>query len=141
MSYAISVTNNHEACFALRHQVFVDEQGVPVEEELDELDAEATHILATKDGVPVGTARVVYQDEIAKIGRVCVLKSTRGTGLGADLINAAVQLAKDKSGITKAKLGAQLHALGFYEKLGFSVYGPVYLDAGIEHRDMVLALE
>ena len=140
MSYAISVTNNHEACFALRHQVFVDEQGVPVEEELDELDAEATHILATKDGVPVGTARVVYQDEIAKIGRVCVLKSTRGTGLGADLINAAVQLAKDKSGITKAKLGAQLHALGFYEKLGFSVYGPVYLDAGIEHRDMVLAL-
>ena len=141
MSYAISVTNNHEACFALRHQVFVDEQGVPVEEELDELDAEATHILATKDGVPVGTARVVYQDEIAKIGRVCVLKSTRGTGLGADLIKASVQLAKDKSGMTKAKLGAQLHALGFYEKLGFSVYGPVYLDAGIEHRDMVLALE
>ena len=141
MNYAISATDNHEACYALRHQIFVDEQGVPVEEELDELDAEATHILATKDGVPVGTARVVYQDEIAKIGRVCVLKSTRGTGLGADLIKASVQLAKDKSGMTKAKLGAQLHALGFYEKLGFSVYGPVYLDAGIEHRDMVLALE
>ena len=140
MSYAISVTNNHEACFALRHQVFVGEQGVPVEEELDELDAEATHILATNDGVPVGTARVVFQDEVAKIGRVCVLKSTRGTGLGADLIKAAVQLAKDQPGVTKAKLGAQLHALGFYEKLGFSAYGPVYLDAGIEHRDMVLDL-
>jgi len=140
MSYVISVTDNHEACFALRHQVFVGEQGVPVEEELDELDAEATHILATNDGVPVGTARVVFQDEVAKIGRVCVLKSTRGTGLGADLIKAAVQLAKDQPGVTKAKLGAQLHALGFYEKLGFSAYGPVYLDAGIEHRDMVLDL-
>jgi predicted GNAT family N-acyltransferase len=103
MSYSISVSDNHEACFALRHHVFVGEQGVPVEEDLDELDAETTHILAANDGVPVGTARVVYQDEIAKPG-------------------------------------AQLHALGFYEKLGFSAYGPVYLDAGIEHRDMILAL-
>ena len=140
MSYAISVTDDHEACFALRHHGFVDEKGVPVEEELDELEAEATHILAANDGVPVGTARVVYQDEIAKIGRVCVQKSARGTGLGADLIKAAVQLAKDQPGVKIAKLGAQLHALGFYEKLGFSVYGPVYLDAGIEHRDMVLDL-
>ncbi|NIZ60436.1 drug:proton antiporter [Sedimentitalea sp. CY04] len=140
MSYSISVIDNHEACYALRHQVFVGEQGVPVEEEWDELDPVAAHLLATDNDVPVGTARVVYQDEFAKIGRVCVLKSARGTGLGADLIRAAVQLAKDKPGITKAKLGAQLHALGFYEKLGFSVYGPIYLDAGIEHRDMVLAL-
>jgi len=140
MSYAIAVTDTPAACYAMRHQVFVGEQGVPIEEELDELDPEASHLLATDNGVPVGTARVVYQDGFAKIGRVCVLKSARGTGLGADLIKAAVQLAKDQPGITKAKLGAQLHALGFYEKLGFSVYGPVYLDAGIEHRDMVLAL-
>ncbi|NRB16901.1 MAG: GNAT family N-acetyltransferase [Rhodobacteraceae bacterium] len=138
MSYSISVTSDHGACFALRHQVFVVEQDVPIDEEIDDLDKLATHLLATGDGVPTGTARVVYQGDTAKIGRVCVLKSARGTGLGADLIKAAVQIAEDQPGVTKAKLGAQTHALGFYEKLGFAAFGPVYLDAGIEHRDMVL---
>ncbi|AZV80158.1 GNAT family N-acetyltransferase [Parasedimentitalea marina] len=138
MSPLISITNDHDICFALRHQVFVVEQDVPVEEEIDELDKLATHLLATEKGLPIGTARVVYQGDIAKIGRVCVLKSARGTGLGAGLIKAAVQIARDRPDVSKAKLGAQLHALGFYEKLGFSVDGPVYLDAGIEHRDMVL---
>jgi len=138
MSPLISITNDHDICFALRHQVFVVEQDVPVEEEIDELDKLATHLLATESGLPIGTARVVYQGDIAKIGRVCVLKSARGTGLGAGLIKAAVQIARDRPDVSKAKLGAQLHALGFYEKLGFSVDGPVYLDAGIEHRDMVL---
>lgn len=140
MNYTIAVTTDHDSCYALRHQVFVGEQGVPIEEEVDDLDQTATHLMAKEDGTPVGTARVVYQGEIAKIGRVCVLKSARGTGLGAKLIEAAVQIAKEQPGVTKAKLGAQLHALGFYEKLGFSVYGPVFLDAGIEHRDMVLDL-
>jgi len=140
MSYTISVTTDHDSCFALRHQVFVGEQGVPMEEELDDLDQTATHLLAKKNGLPMGTARVVYHHDVAKIGRVCVLKLARGTGLGAELIKAAVQIAKHQPGVTKAKLGAQLQALGFYEKLGFSVYGPVYLDAGIEHRDMVLDL-
>ena len=138
MSLSISVPLNPEACFALRHQVFVSEQGVPQEEELDDLDAVATHLLASDDATALGTARIVYQGETAKIGRVCVVKSARGTGLGAELINAAVQIAQRQPGVIKAKLGAQLHALGFYEKLGFKVYGPVYLDAGIEHRDMVL---
>ncbi len=140
MNLSILVTKDHETCFALRHQVFVGEQDVPFEEEIDDLDKIATHLLATIDGTPAGTARVVYHHDVAKIGRVCVLKSARGTGLGAKLIKAAVQIAKEQPGITKAKLGAQLQALGFYEKLGFSVYGPVYLDARIEHRDMVLDL-
>ena len=137
MSYAIAVTEDHETCFALRHEVFVDEQGVPKEEELDELDPTASHLLATDQETPVGTARVVFQGDTAKIGRVCVVKSARGTGLGAELIKASVELAKTQPGITTAKLGAQVHAIGFYEKLGFTVYGPVYLDAGIDHRDMV----
>ncbi|OUS38057.1 drug:proton antiporter [Rhodobacterales bacterium 56_14_T64] len=140
MSYTILVTTDHDACFALRHQIFVGEQGVPMEEELDDLDQTATHLLAKENDTAVGTARVVYHGEFAKIGRVCVLKSARGTGLGAKLIKAAVQIAKEQPGVTKAKLGAQLHAIGFYENLGFSVYGPIYLDAGIEHRDMVLDL-
>ncbi|MCB4456245.1 GNAT family N-acetyltransferase [Leisingera sp. McT4-56] len=137
MSLSIAVTEDLKTCFALRHQVFVEEQGVPVEEEQDALDAAATHLLALQDGVPVGTARIVFNGNTAKIGRVCVLSSTRGTGLGAKLIEAAVDAARARPGITKAKLGAQIHALGFYEKLGFTAFGPVYDDAGIDHRDMV----
>lgn len=141
MSTSITVTQDFKACMTLRYQVFVDEQGVPHEEEQDELDPIATHLLATDDGAPVGTARVVYQGDVAKIGRVCVTKAARGTGLGAKLIAASVELAKKQPGITKAKLGAQIQAIRFYEKLGFTICGPVYLDAGIEHRDMVLNLQ
>lgn len=140
MSLSIDVTQDLETCLKLRFEVFVDEQGVPVEEERDALDDTATHLLALQDGTPVGTARIVFQDDTAKIGRVCVVKTARGTGLGAKLIEACVSVARNQAGITRAKLGAQTHAIGFYEKLGFEVYGPVYLDAGIDHRDMVKPL-
>ncbi|MBU3033300.1 GNAT family N-acetyltransferase [Tritonibacter mobilis] len=140
MSLSIDVTQDLEACLKLRFEVFVDEQGVPVEEERDALDDSASHLLALQDGTPVGTARIVFQDDTAKIGRVCVVKTARGTGLGAKLIEACVSVAGNQAGITRAKLGAQTHAIGFYEKLGFEVYGPVYLDAGIDHRDMVKPL-
>ena len=140
MSLSIDVTQDLKACLKLRFEVFVDEQGVPVEEERDALDDSATHLLALQDGTPVGTARIVFQDDTAKIGRVCVVKTARGTGLGAKLIEACVNVARNQAGITRAKLGAQTHAIGFYEKLGFEVYGPVYLDAGIDHRDMVKPL-
>ena len=140
MSLSIDVTQDLEACLKLRFEVFVDEQGVPVEEERDALDDSATHLLALQDGTPVGTARIVFQDDTAKIGRVCVVKTARGTGLGAKLIEACVNVARNQARITRAKLGAQTHAIGFYEKLGFEVYGPVYLDAGIDHRDMVKPL-
>ncbi|WP_065330194.1 GNAT family N-acetyltransferase [Tritonibacter mobilis] len=140
MSLSIDVTQDLEACLKLRFEVFVDEQGVPVEEERDALDDTATNLLALQDDTPVGTARIVFQDDTAKIGRVCVVKTARGTGLGAKLIEACVNVARNQAGITRAKLGAQTHAIGFYEKLGFEVYGPVYLDAGIDHRDMVKPL-
>lgn len=141
MSLEITVTQDLETCYALRHEVFVVEQNVPIEEERDALDATATHLLARQDGAATGTARIVFIDDIAKVGRVCVTTQARGTGLGAALIKAAIQVASERDGIAKVKLGAQTHALGFYEKLGFTAFGPVYLDAGIEHRDMVFDLE
>lgn len=140
MTLKIEVTQDRDTCFFLRHTVFVEEQGVPVEEEIDVMDEVATHMLASLDGVPTGTARVLFDGETAKIGRVCVLPEGRGTGMGAALIRKGIEVAKGQSGITQVKLGAQVHALGFYEKLGFEVYGPVYDDAGIDHRDMVLTL-
>lgn len=137
----IEKTDDIEACRAIRHEVFVIEQSVPEAEEWDGLDGEAIHLLARDAaGQPVGTARILLIGEIGKIGRVAVLKSARGTGAGAALIRAALDELAKLPGITKAKLGSQTHAIGFYEKLGFTAYGPEYDDAGIAHRDMIREL-
>ncbi|WP_095587996.1 GNAT family N-acetyltransferase [Actibacterium ureilyticum] len=134
----IALTDDLDTCLALRRAVFIDEQGVSEAEEIDGRDPEALHLLATLDGRPVGTARLFAAGDTGKIGRVCVLADQRGTGLGAALIRAALQVLRDQPGVTAAKLGAQTHAMGFYEKLGFTAFGPEYLDAGIPHRDMIL---
>lgn len=137
----IEKTDDIEACRAIRHEVFVIEQSVPEAEEWDGLDGEAIHLLARDAaGQPVGTARILLIGEIGKIGRVAVLKSARGTGAGAALIRAALDELAKLPGITTAKLGSQTHAIGFYEKLGFTAYGPEYDDAGIAHRDMIREL-
>ena len=132
----IEQTTDLAACHALRRTVFIEEQGVPEDREIDGLDDGALHLLATHDGQPIGSARILLDGDTGKIGRVCVLPQARGTGLGAALIRAALDVLRVQPGITRAKLGAQTHALGFYEKLGFTAYGPVYDDAGIAHRDM-----
>lgn len=140
MTFQIGITDDFDTCYALRCAVFVDEQKVPLAEELDEYDGTAIHLLAQDESGPLGTARIVIDGEVAKIGRVCVLKVARGRRLGAGLIREALQIAARLDGVTQARLGAQLQAIGFYQTLGFSVVGPVYLDAGIEHRDMVQSL-
>lgn len=140
MTAQITRTDDLAACHAIRRVVFIDEQAVPEELEMDDLDGEAIHLLATVDGRPAGTARLLLRDEVGKIGRVAVLADQRGTGLGAALIRAALEELRAVPGITTAKLGAQTHALGFYERLGFTAFGPVYDDAGIPHRDMTRPL-
>ena len=133
-------TRDIATCQALRRVVFIGEQGVSLADEVDGRDGEARHLLAWHGGVAVGTARLLVKGDVGKVGRVCVVKDARGLGLGADLIRAAVEVFRGVPGVRTVKLGAQIHALGFYERLGFAAVGPVYMDAGIEHRDMVLAV-
>lgn len=140
MNWTISQTQDIETCLALRRTVFIDEQNVSEADEIDGRDGDALHLLAHRADRPVGTARILLRDGVAEIGRVCVLQEARGTGLGAAIIKACVDLAAAHPGISKAKLGAQTHALPFYEKLGFTAFGPVYDDAGIPHRDMERSL-
>lgn len=140
MSLVVEETDDLSACHALRRTVFIEEQGVPEAEELDDQDAGAVHLLARLDGRPVGSARLILKGDTGKIGRVCVLKDQRGTGLGAALMRAALDALRARPGISRAKLGSQVHAIAFYEKLGFVAEGPVYDDAGIPHRDMSRAL-
>lgn len=136
----ISRTTDLEACRRLRRIVFIHEQGVPEADEIDDLDGQAIHLLATVDGVPTGTARLIAMGDTGKIGRVCVLLTARGAGLGVGLIREAIAIFQTMPGIARVKLGAQTHVIGFYERFGFKATGPQYDDAGIPHRDMVLTL-
>lgn len=131
---------DRQACLDLRMAVFVAEQGISPEDEIDDLDDGATHFLAFDGGTAVGTARILWKGDTAKIGRICVLSAARGTGIGAQLMRHALDVARSRPGIARAELGAQCHAIGFYEKLGFRPFGPIYDDAGIDHRDMELSL-
>ena len=137
MSIEIGPTGDLQACHAVRHAVFVKEQGVAPDLEQDGRDGEALHILARDGEIPVGAARILIKDGTGKIGRVCVLPSHRGAGLGRRLIEACLDRLRDLPDVTRAELGAQTYALDFYETLGFVAYGPVFDDAGgLPHRMM-----
>ena len=141
MTATITQVTNPADCYAIRYRVFVEEQNVPASLERDELDATAIHLLAVVGDQPVGAARIVIKNDVGKIGRVCVLREMRGFGYGAALIIEAIAVLRGMPGVTRATLGAQIDALGFYEKLGFTAYGDVFDDAGIDHRMMDLALK
>ena len=136
MNWTISQTDDLATCHALRRAVFIEEQNVSEADEVDGQDAEALHVLASVNGEPMGCARILISSDTAKIGRVCVMRPARGTGLGRAIIEACLDVSRQQPGVTRAKLGAQVHALPFYERLGFAAVGPVYDDAGIPHRDM-----
>ncbi|MEO9457532.1 MAG: GNAT family N-acetyltransferase [Lentilitoribacter sp.] len=140
MNVKIGLSDDLEGCFKVRRSVFVDEQGVTEAEEVDGLDDTCLHVLATQDEAPAGTARIQIKGNTAKVGRVCVLSSQRGTGLGAAIMREVVDICKTKQAVSRVVLGSQIQAMGFYEKLGFRSFGPIYLDAKIEHRDMELNL-
>ena len=124
--------------FRIRSIVFVEEQHVPAIEEIDVLDEHTPLYVAYVAGEPVATARlIVVDDELVKVGRVAVLKQHRGQGIGQEMMRQLMTIIKDEMKQTKVKLGAQCQVIPFYETLGFEAYGPVFLDANIEHRDMV----
>lgn len=132
-----------QQAFTIRKKVFVEEQHVPVEEELDAfdvLDGPCHHLLiVTDDGKAIGTGRVRLVEQYSKLQRVAVLKEMRQFGIGRLIITQLEQQAK-RSGAKKAKLDAQVHAIGFYEKLGYTVQSDVFVDAGIEHVLMTKTL-
>lgn len=137
----VSKPTEMQDCLTIRYQVFVKGQQVPLDEEIDGLDPGSEHYLLYVDQQPVGTTRVRYLGDYAKIERVAILEQYQGQGLGHRLMRFVLDHLKQNPGITKAKLGAQCYAIPFYEKLGFVVCSEEYLDAGIPHKDMQLVLE
>ena len=129
---------DESALRAVRQAVFVVEQHVPIELEWDGIDAHCRHLLALDDHEqPVGCARLLPD---GRIGRMAVLVAWRGRGVGRALLRGMIARAR-AAGLAEATLHAQVHALGFYAREGFRACGPVFDDAGIPHRPMVLPLQ
>ena len=117
---------------ALRRAVFVEEQGVPVEEELDEHDAGALHLVAVDGPTVVGTCRLLRAGDALKLGRMAVAPAARRRGIAARLLEEAEAHARAQ-GVRVIRLSSQLEARPAYERAGYTAYGERFLDAGIEH--------
>jgi ElaA protein len=124
-----------KAAWAVRVKVFVEEQKVPPEMELDEYDKTAAHFAAVDVDEVIGTARIVRVGNAAKIGRVAVLLHRRGEGVGWKLMLAVMEAAR-AMGVEEMFLTAQVQVIKFYERLGFVAEGDVFEEAGIPHRLM-----
>lgn len=123
----------------LRIEIFVKEQGVPEENEFDSFDLEVPHLVIFLDGEAVATGRnIPYGENTVKIGRIAVKKEKRGLHLGEKIVLELLRKAKE-DGAKTVRVGAQTHAVGFYEKCGFELLGtPEYMEENIPHYDMIM---
>lgn len=126
--------------FSVRRTVFIDEQQVPEEEEIDQFEEVATHFVVYDNQQPVGAGRFRLVDGLGKVERICVLSTHRKRGVGKMLMNKVEEIAKDQN-ISKLKLNAQTHAEVFYQSLGYKTVSDVFMDAGIPHVTMIKELQ
>ncbi|WP_034550759.1 GNAT family N-acetyltransferase [Carnobacterium funditum] len=125
---------------SIRNKVFVDEQQVPPEMEVDEFETLTTYVVGYLDSIPVVTARLLPMDQRTyKVQRVAVLKNYRGKQIGKQIMAEIERFAIEKKRVSLV-LGAQDQAIGFYSSLGYSINSEGYLDAGIPHHDMIKSL-
>jgi predicted GNAT family N-acyltransferase len=121
--------------FDIRKAVFVEEQGVPIEDEFDEFDnlnGQCEHLLVYFEEQPVGTGRIRWVNEFGKLERICILEPYRKFGLGKVIITALEEIAQGR-GVKKVKLHGQTQAEGFYKKLGYQTSSSVFIEDGIPH--------
>ncbi len=128
--------NELEDAFTIRKIVFVNEQNVPIDEEIDQFEEKATHFVMYQEDVPIGAGRFRLVDGYGKVERICVVKEARKTGAGKTIMKAIESHAINQ-GLKKLKLNAQTHAIPFYAGLGFEVVSEEFLDAGIPHKTML----
>ena len=128
---------NGDMIFGIRNAVFVIEQSVPEEIEMDDLDDEALHVLAFMDDIPIGTGRITTG---GRIGRMAVLSEYRRQGVGREILTKLVAIGQTLD-LDRLYLSAQCQAIPFYERMGFVAEGLIYKEAGIDHQRMVTAID
>jgi predicted GNAT family N-acyltransferase len=124
-----------DQALALREQVFCVEQGVPLAADQDGLDDDAIQVIAIESGRVIGTCRVLIEDRIGRLGRMAVEASARGGGLGAAILAAAEQSARD-AGASLMRLHAQRYVEDLYRAAGYTPYGEPFVEEGIPHLGM-----
>ncbi|MEY9866873.1 putative GNAT family N-acyltransferase [Peribacillus sp. B2I2] len=141
-SKRITTENDLKIAFQIRKEVFVEEQGFPLESEFDEFDtlnALSEHILVYYNEKPVGTGRLRVVDGLGKLERICILEPYRKFGLGKIIIKALEEIANKKE-ISQVKLHGQTQAEGFYKKLGYHTSSDVFMEDGGPHLLMIKEL-
>ena len=128
--------SNLNEVHAIRRTVFIEEQGVSEEDEMDGTDTDAIHLLVRDGKYPVATGRILIDGGTFTLGRIAVLKKRRGEGYGDFVVRMLIRKAYELGG-QEQHLHSQVHAKGFYEKLGFSVVTDEYVEAGIPHVGMI----
>lgn len=128
-----------EQAYHVRAAVFVEEQHVPPEEELDQYDAEAIHFIGYVGDKPVAASRLRYAESYGKLERICVVASERGKSYGK-MVMQQMEAEIRNNGFSKAKLNAQTHAKAFYERIGYKTISGEFIDAGIPHVTMIKEL-
>ena len=131
----VETEEDMEAAVGIRFRVFVDEQAVPPEIELDEYDAQATHAIAVEDGDAMGTGRMFSEDGAARIGRMAVDIAHRRRGVGGLILRFLEDEAKIQ-GATEIVLHAQDYVKAFYAAHGYTEHGGTFMEAGILHVEM-----
>ena len=131
----VETEQDMEAAVGIRFRVFVDEQSVPPEIELDEFDAVATHAIAVLDGVAIGTGRAIVEGDSARIGRMAVDRPHRRGGVGGLILRFLEEQARGQ-GASEYILHAQEYVKSFYASHGYEEHGDTFMEAGILHVEM-----
>jgi predicted GNAT family N-acyltransferase len=125
--------------YKIRDEVFTEEQGISKEISHDEYDPICHHVIVSEDKVPIGTGRIINieQKNALLIGRIAVLKSHRGQGIGDLIVRKLVCYGFDQ-GVERVEVHSQLYAIDFYKKIGFEPYGSIYKESGLDHISMYI---
>lgn len=140
MDIRVSRTDDVATCFDIRRKVFVEDQQVPEEYEIDALDPQSDHYLIYVNGEAAGTARIYYFDKRARIGRFAVLSKYQRQGLGRQLMEHMLADIRKSGKVELMVLSSQVYAIPFYACFGFNVCSEEYMDANIPHKDMEMKL-
>lgn len=134
----VDTAGEYQECLSIRRKVFVEEQGVPLEEEIDTFEKESVHFLVHLNEKPVATGRIRLKKGFIKFERIATLPAYRGKGLASALLDVMEKTAASRFAEYLPAMHAQLGALSLYKKRGWLEVGETFQEAGIDHKAMVL---
>ncbi len=135
----VSTDSEYESVLAIRREVFIEEQNVPEDIEIDEYETTSDHFLVLVDDEPAGCGRMRIKDSYAKFERIATLKEFRGQGIGRELMKFMMNHANVKFPHALPYMHSQADAVPFYQKLGWTTQGDVFDEANIPHQTMILS--